>query len=407
MSAVQSAERSRPYALSWIMLLGLLTALGPLSIDMYLPALPTMASAFGVSVSAMSNTVPAYFLGLAAGQLFYGPITDRFGRKPPLYFGLGLFIAASIWCALATDLSSLLAARTLQALGGCVGVVVARSAIRDCLSPADSSRAYAMLLLVMGVAPILAPMLGAGLLALSSWNSLFWVLALIGSVCLLLIHFNFKETLAPENRRSLAFIPVLKNYGRLLLDRRFMLPAVAGGCLMGALFVYISASSGLLIGHFGVSPQVFAWLFGANAAGLILLSQLNGRLVQRWSVLKVFQIGTGVQLLGSLVLLVLVISPLASLWTVFSALFVTVAGIGLTAPNSTALALAEQGQQAGLASALLGAMQFSIGLLGGVILHALPLAELTGIAVMMVVLIGLGALVLSRYCLEHSNHKVS
>ncbi len=390
-STLTQEDRSRrDYATSWIMLLGLLTALGPLSIDMYLPALPAMSTSLGVSLASISNTVPAYFLGLAVGQLIYGPVSDRFGRKPPLYFGLSLFVIASVVCALSTDLSMLIAARVAQALGGCVGVVVARSAIRDRLSPEASSQAYAMLMLVMGVAPILAPVLGGTLLHFG-WASIFWLLAGVGVASLLCIHYFFDETLAPNHRRALSLPAVFKSYGSLLADGRFRTPALAGGFLMGSLFVYISASSALLIGHFGVSPQWFGWLFGLNAAGLIAVSQLNGRLVRRFHLLRLLQIGTAMQLAGVLVLLILALSGLATLLTVMMCLFVIVSGIGLTAPNSTALSLAEQGQRAGMASALLGSLQFGLGLLGGVVLHALPLPELIGLAFMMTVLVSLGA----------------
>ena len=397
MSSVSSISPARPYALSWILLLGLLTALGPLSIDMYLPALPSMAGSFGVSVAAMSNSVPAYFLGLAVGQLFYGPISDRFGRKPPLYFGLSLFVLASIWCALSTELSSLLFARTLQALGGCVGVVVARSAIRDSLSPEDSAQAYAMLLMVMGVAPILAPMLGATLLMFTSWQAVFWVLAVVGTLCIGLIHFRFTETLAVENRRSLALGSVLRTYAELLGDWRFILPAFAGACLLGALFVYIAACSGLLIGYFGVSETSFAWLFGANALGFVVVSQLNARFVRRYGLFKVFACGALIQWIGGMSLMGLALTPWVSLPLVYAILFMTIAAIGLTVPNSTAMALADQGRRAGMASALMGAMQFGLGLLGGALLHALGLSEVLGIGVMMALLISIGGLVLWRY----------
>jgi DHA1 family bicyclomycin/chloramphenicol resistance-like MFS transporter len=390
-SSVEPLTQSRPYALTWIMLLGLLTALGPLSIDMYLPALPSMGQAFGVSLSAVSNTVPAYFLGLAIGQLIYGPVSDRFGRKPPLYFGLSLFVLASVVCALSSNIESLLAARVLQALGGCVGVVVARSAIRDRLSPAASSQAYATLLLVMGVAPILAPLAGGWLLQWG-WQSIFWVLAAIGALALLMIHLQFDETLAPQNRRPLALGLVLRGYVDLFKDARFRTPALAGGFLMGGLFVYISASSAVLMGHFGVSAQAFGWLFGMNAAGLIALSQVNGRLVRRYSLLRLLQVGTAIQVVGVLLLLVLTVLQQVTLPLLMLCLFAIVSGIGLSAPNSTALALASQGQRAGMASALLGSLQFGLGLLGGVILHTLPFDQLTAIAVMMAVLIGAGAL---------------
>lgn len=197
MNAAQSPVK-KTYSTSWIMLLALLTALGPLSIDMYLPALPQMAKDFGVSTQMVANTLPAYFLGLAIGQLIYGPLSDRIGRKKPLYFGLSLYVVASLLCVLASNEWALIAARVLQALGGCVGVVIARAAIRDRLDMNASAQAFASMMIVMGVAPILAPTLGALVLSYFNWHAIFVFLMMIGAACWLCIHFFFQETLQPE-----------------------------------------------------------------------------------------------------------------------------------------------------------------------------------------------------------------
>ena len=197
MSEQQSTQQ---YSTTWIMLLALLTSLGPLSIDMYLPALPQMANDFGISTQMMANTLPAYFLGLALGQLIYGPLSDRIGRKPPLYFGLVLYILASMLCVFATDEWSLIAARILQAVGGCVGVVIARAAIRDRLDMQASAQAFASMMIVMGIAPIIAPSLGAIVLKFFAWQAVFVFLTLMGIICLLCVHFFFKESLTPERR---------------------------------------------------------------------------------------------------------------------------------------------------------------------------------------------------------------
>ena len=198
MSVQQSTQQ---YSTAWIMLLALLTSLGPLSIDMYLPALPQMAQDFGVSTQMVANTLPAYFLGLALGQLVYGPLSDRIGRKTPLYFGLILYIVASMLCIFATNEWSLIAARILQAVGGCVGVVIARAAIRDRLDMHASAQAFASMMIVMGIAPIIAPSLGAMVLKFFSWHAVFVFLTLMGVICLLCIHFFFKESLAIWKKR--------------------------------------------------------------------------------------------------------------------------------------------------------------------------------------------------------------
>ena len=187
--SIPQTKPTRPYSMGWIAILALLTALGPLSIDMYLPALPAMAADLSVKTALVANSLPAYFFGLALGQLVYGPLSDRVGRKLPLYFGLSLFVVASLACAFADNISMLLVARFFQALGGCVGVVIARAAIRDHLSMSDSAQAYSMLLLVMGVAPILAPVLGSWLLLVTGWQGIFVVLVAVGILCLGLVHF--------------------------------------------------------------------------------------------------------------------------------------------------------------------------------------------------------------------------
>lgn len=183
----------RPYAMSWIILLASLTALGPLSIDMYLSALPEMAADFGVSTQMVSNSLPAYFLGLAVGQLLYGPISDRIGRKPPLYFGLCLYILASLLCMFAQNEWSLIAARVLQALGGCVGVVVARATIRDRLDMQAAAQAFASMMIVTTIAPIIAPSLGAWVLMFFEWNIIFLVLMGCGLFSLICVHFSFRK----------------------------------------------------------------------------------------------------------------------------------------------------------------------------------------------------------------------
>ena len=233
-------SNQRQYSTAWILLLALLTALGPLSIDMYLPALPQMANEFGVSTQMIANTLPAYFLGLAIGQLIYGPVSDRIGRKPPLYFGLSLYVIASLACAFTTNEWALIAARIFQALGGCVGVVIARAAIRDRLDMQGSAQAFSSMMIVMGLAPILAPMFGAWILTFFTWQAIFLTLAMIGVICWLCIHFFFKESLAIERRLKLSTYQVTTLYAAILKDDSFRLPMFAG-CLTGAALFVISA----------------------------------------------------------------------------------------------------------------------------------------------------------------------
>ena len=373
---------SRPYTRSWILLLALLTALAPLSTDMYLPALPVMAQMYGTNTEMMSNSLPAYFIGLALGQLLYGPISDRFGRKKPLLFGLGLHILASLLCVYAPSAMALLWIRVLQALGGCVGLVIARAAIRDCLPTAFAAQAFASMMIVMGVAPIVAPMLGSWILAWFDWQAIFWVLVLLGCVCWVWVWMGMEETLPADKRLPLTFGQALSTYKTVLSDAAFLWPMLAVCFSFSVLFSYIIAAPAVLMGHFSLTQQQFAYVFGFNAIGTMLLSACNHRLQQHFSVLKRLQLGVWVQLLGTALLLVASLSGGGLLW-VMAGLFVSVAGIGLTAPNATALAMSQQGKNAGSASALIGSIQFGFGFLCGMVMAVLPWGSLVNMACLM------------------------
>ena len=378
----QTAQRQ--YSIGWIMLLALLTALGPLSIDMYLPALPQMAHDFGVSTQMVANTLPAYFFGLAVGQLVYGPLSDRIGRKKPLYFGLALYAVASLFCVLATNEWGLIAARILQALGGCVGVVMARAAIRDRLDVQGSAQAFSSMMIVMGLAPILAPMIGAWILIWFPWQAIFIALSIVGAICWLCVHFFFKETLAIDKRLKLSPYQVVTLYGAIFKDASFRLPMFAG-CLTGAaLFCYISSAPAVFMDQYGLNQQEFAYAFGLNAFGIMLMSSLNKHLTSRVEITKRLKAGSLVQVTGAIIVFIAGLIPAAPLWLVMLGLFLAISGIGLTGPNAMALAMSKQGARAGTASAIMGSMQFACGLLGGVLLNFLIWSALLNMGVMMV-----------------------
>ena len=374
----------KPYSIFWIMLLALFTSLGPLSIDMYLPALPQMAEDFQVSTLQIANTLPAYFIGLAIGQLIYGPISDRIGRKKPLYFGMALYAVASLLCILAPDHWSLIAARILQALGGCVGVVMARAAIRDCLDVQSSAQAFAQMMIVMGVAPVMAPVIGAVMLQYFEWQGIFILLSIIGLICLLCVHFFFDETLKVENRLKLNFKQVLILYSSILQDKSFRLPMLAG-CLSGAsLFCYISSASAVFMDGYGLTQKQFAFAFALNAMGIILISACNKQLARRFSVFQRLKIGGWIQVSGAIILLIAGFLYLAPMALVMLGMFLAVSGIGFTGPNAMAIAMAQQGARAGTASAIMGSAQFACGLIGGIILNFLFWDVILNMAVLMV-----------------------
>ena len=383
------SKPTQSYATTWIMLLALLTSLGPLSIDMYLPALPQMANDFGITTQRVANTLPTYFLGLALGQLIYGPLSDRIGRKTPLYFGLLLYICASILCTFANSEWSLIAARILQALGGCVGVVIARAAIRDRLDLQSSAQAFASMMIVMGIAPIIAPSLGALVLLYFSWPAVFVFLSAIGLICLICVHFFFQESLPVERRLNLNIKQVLNLYGAIFKQKSFRWPMLVGCFSGGILFCYISSSASILMDDYGLNQQQFAYAFGLNALGIMLLSSINKKLGRTFSVLQRLKIGAVLQLLGVMVLLSASLLSNVALWIVLIGMFLAISGIGFTGPNAMALAMAEQGERAGTASAVMGSMQFACGLLAGVMLNFLLWSALANMAIVMLIFVGI------------------
>ncbi|MFT3767677.1 MAG: multidrug effflux MFS transporter [Minicystis sp.] len=275
-----SNTRHDPVLLALI--LGVLTALGPLSIDMYLPSLPTIQRELGTTASLTQLTLAAYFAGLGIGQLAYGPLTDRFGRKRPLYAGLALYVVASIACALSPSVYMLVALRFLQAVGGAAGQVVTRAVVRDLYVGAAAAQLLSRLILVMGVAPILAPLVGGWVLLFAGWRAIFATLAVLGLGCLVLMITLLPET-ATARTPSLDVGHIGRNLRELSRDRSFMAYTLTGAFSQAGMFAYISGSPFVLIELFHVSPQRYGWIFGANAFGLIAGSQINHRLLARRS----------------------------------------------------------------------------------------------------------------------------
>lgn len=380
------------YPVGWIMWLGLIIAIGPLSIDMYLPALPSMAQDFGVSTAFVSNSVPAYFTGLVVGQLFYGPLSDRIGRIKPLYVGMVLYVIASVICATTSNEYLLFVARMVQALGACVGAVVTRAMIRDRLHPKQMAKAFSLMTLVMGIAPILAPSLGAMLLKVAHWRDIFWFLAGFGVLNIVVTKLFLYETLTEDNRTHRPLSQLLSQYWGLLNDKRFNYPAIGAGLLMGAMFVYISAAPELIMEEYGVSATHFSWIFGMNAAGFIGLTQVNQFLVNRYRLVSLLRVGALIQVIAASLLMLLGITLGTSAWLplVLACIFCCIAGLGLTQPNAGAIALTFQKHQAGLASALQGSLNFIVGIFGGLFLNLLPVNTVAKLGITMFLLMASG-----------------
>jgi len=372
-----------------VVILGCLTAFGPLSIDFYLPGLPGLTSDFDTTASAGQLTLTACLLGLAFGQLAFGPLSDRFGRRRPLICGLAAYSAASLACAVAPDVWTLVAFRFVQGLGGSSGIVIARSVVRDLRSGVGAARLYSIIMLVVGVVPFLAPILGGALLHVTSWRGLFVVLGAVDAAILAAVLAWLPETLAPHRRQRSG--QTRAGFLELLSDRIFLAYAIVLGLNFAAMFSYIAGSSFVLEEIHGVSPQVYGVIFGVNALGIVMSSQLNRALVGRVPPERLLLAGVAAGATGGAALLVVVLAGIG-LVGILPCLFVCVSSVGLVIPNATALALTDYPHAAGSASALLGTAQF---VLGGA---AAPLVGVAGeetavpMALMMA-LFGAGALV--------------
>ncbi|AYC31487.1 Bcr/CflA family efflux MFS transporter [Pseudomonas cavernae] len=371
-----------------LLILGALSAFGPLAIDFYLPSFPALAKAFATDVEHVQLSLAVYFAGLAIGQLLYGPLADRFGRRGPLLVGVSLFTLASLACALAPSLEWLIAARFVQALGGCAGMVVSRAVVRDLCDPIASAKAFSQLMLVMGLAPILAPLLGGWLLAVAGWQAIFLCLTLFSALCGLAVALWLPESLPADMPRA-PLRGALQRYRQLLGDGVFIGYVLTGGLVMAGMFAYIAGSPFIFIQLYGVPAEHYGWLFGSNAAGFILVGQINARLLryrrpEYWLRRFVWvYLGCGLLLTG-----VSALQP-AQLWPLLIPLFFGIASLGCILPNASACAMAGHGQHAGSASGLLGSLQFCVAAAAAALvaaLHdgtALPMAEvisLCGIA---------------------------
>jgi len=344
-----------------VIVLGSVNAIGPLSIDMYLPAFPEIARSLETSASSVQLTLTACVAGLALGQLLIGPLSDRYGRRTPLIAAMSVYAVASVLCALAPNVLALTGLRFVQGLAGAGGVVIARAVVRDLHSGAAAVRLFSSLMLVTGLAPILAPLAGAQVLNHTSWRGIFWVLTVLSALIALLVTFGLRETLPKARRSSRGLAETLRTMRALLRDRWFVGHGLAGGLGFGALFAYISGSSFVLQGIYGVSPQLYSVLFAMNGLGLIAGSQVNARLVGRFGPAYLLRAGLVAIAVSASALLVVVSVGGLGVVAVLVPMFVIVSSLAFVLPNSTALALNDHAAVAGTASALLGMGQFVIG----------------------------------------------
>jgi DHA1 family bicyclomycin/chloramphenicol resistance-like MFS transporter len=367
----ETPPRGSQSNLRYAFVLGTLTTLGALGIDMYLPAFPAIARSLGVDEGKVQLSLVSYFIALAVGQVVYGPLSDRRGRRFPLMAGLLLFALASAGAALCSDITALIAMRFLQGIGACAGMVIPRAVVRDLRSGDEAARLFALMMLVLGVSPIFAPLLGSLLITWLPWQAMFWFLAFFGLLCFGSVTVFLEET-NPRHNRSEGGVPeTLRTYRRLFSEPSFMLPVLIGGFSQAVLFAYLAASPFIYITLYHVSPSVYSLLFAFNAVGLIGLAQANVLLLRRFGAAALMRFATAAQTIATLGLLTSVVLHFDSLPLTALCFFICVGVHGLIGPTTGMLALEPYPAFAGAASALSGTVQFACGALSGTLVSAL------------------------------------
>jgi len=344
-----------------ILILGLLTAIGPFSIDMYLPAFPDIAKNLHTSIAQVMLSLSSFFIGISVGQLIYGPLLERLGRKKPLYAGLSIYLLASVGCALATSVNSLILFRLLQALGGCAGMVAARAIVRDLFDVKQNAKIFSTLMLVVAVSPIIAPTAGGYVTAVLGWRYVFVILIGINIAVLTGVYFLLPESKKPDPSFSLKAGAIVKNFATIVKHPQFYTYAVTGAIAYGGLCAYISGSPNVFMEIFRVSEKQYGWIFALIALGIISASQVNNLALKRYSSERIIQISLLCQSAVGLTFACLAFFDLNGLYITIFLIFLFLCCQGFVFPNASALSLASFGHNAGSASALMGAIQMGVG----------------------------------------------
>jgi DHA1 family bicyclomycin/chloramphenicol resistance-like MFS transporter len=363
-----------------ILILGLLSAIGPFSIDMYLPGFPEIAKDLHSTVAHISLSLSSFFVGIAFGQLLYGPLLDRFGRKKPLYIGMFAYLLASIACALCTTADALIAIRLLQALGGCVGMVAARAMVRDLFPVEENAKVFSLLMLVVAVSPIIAPTLGGYVTAAFGWQSIFVILAGIAAFTLGAIYLALPQSRLPDASVSMRPKSIIKSFLQISRVPQFYTYAFTGSIAAAGLYAYIAGSPHVFMEIFNVTKQQYGWIFAIVAMGLIISSQVNSVLLRKFTSEQIIRIALLCQSLTGIILFLGTLFHLLGLFSTLFLILIFLSCQGFTFPNSSALSMAPFTKNAGSASALMGAIQLGIGAFSSALvsfLHnetALPMA---------------------------------
>ncbi len=364
--------------------LGLITAVGPFAIDMYLPALPSIGGSLHATPAAVQLSLTSFFITLGVCQLVYGPLADIVGRKIPIYAGLAIFTAGSIGCAFAPNVDVLIGFRVVQALGGCAGMVVPRAIVRDLHTGHDATRLMSLLLLVMSVSPILAPLTGSLIIAAFGWRGVFWALTAIAMLAFVLAATQLKETREAHHRAGSTWASAFAGYLKLLADPFFLGLSFVGAFGLASFFVYLANAAFVIINHYGLTPTMFSVCFALNAAAFFGVSQLTASLTLRYGLPRVIRLAACGFALAMTLVAALFIAGVDSLPLMIVLLFIGNGFLGLVLPAAGVLSLEHHGEIAGTASALMGAMQFIVGAvvtaIAGIFTNGKPTPMVIGIA---------------------------
>ena len=383
------------------LILGLVAAVGPFAIDMYLPAMPKIQSDLATTMQAVQWTIVAYFLAFGVAQLIYGPWADQAGRKPPMYAGLALFMVGTVICAVAPTVEILIFGRFIQGIGGAANMVVLRAMIRDLATGADATRMMSTIMIVIAISPLLAPLSGSALLAFGTWRLVFWALLLAASLSFFLIYFMVDETLPAEKRQRFDLITMRKGLGVLFTDRGFLAMTFLAGFAFASFFVFIASASFVYTGQFGLSPTQFSLAFAINAFGFFAASQFAASISRRVGAKKMIVRATTGFAFATFGLFALALLGFANLYVTIAGLFLANMFLGVVLPTAQVLALEEQGEHAGLAASLGGTMQM---VAAGVLVAATgPMMDGTVVPMLGAIsLCGVISLVLSRLIPRHA-----
>lgn len=356
-------KKTEPKQIYLILILGLLTAIGPLSIDMYLPAFPDIAKGLNTSVSAVMLSLSSFFIGISVGQLIYGPLLERYGRKTPLYFGLTIYALAALGCAYTNSVNGLIVCRLFQALGGCVGMVAARAMVRDLFEVKDNAKVFSTLMLVVAVSPIIAPTLGGYITAYLGWRYIFGMLIVVISIILIAIYLILPESKKPDPNFSLQPSSIALGYLKILKNPQFAIYTFTGAVAYAGLYAYISGSPQVFMVIYEVSEKYYGWIFAVIAGGLISASQFNNLILKKYRSEQIIRAALYIQTSIGIVLATTSIIGMHNLYLTILLIMLFLCCQGFIFPNASALSMAPFGHNAGSASALMGFIQMSVGAL--------------------------------------------